>query len=123
MKEPLVTGTEVVGFSGEDARTRRDAEAARLKAEGAKHVIRFTDQKEGAMVYCVSWARTQADVVTEAVAEAETVLAECTCTQSNGPSADQHDMECPQYQTKVPLTETSNGENMVNEGGNTAEEK
>lgn len=103
MKSPLVTGTETVGFSGEGARQRQLSEFRRLRAEGVKHVVRFTDQKEGAIVYCVSWPRTAADIMAETVAEAEQVLAEKS--------------------TLVPLTEDLASDSMVNEGGNPAEEK
>ena len=45
---------EQTGFSGPDARERRDAEWARLRAAGVKHVSRCTTQRDKQMVYILN---------------------------------------------------------------------
>ena len=61
--------TEQIGFSGPEAKERRNEEWSRLKRLGYKGVTRFTTQNGGHMTYVIAYPRQPAqDILTEAEA-------------------------------------------------------
>ena len=65
--------TEQIGFTGPEAKARRDSEWSRLKRLGYKGVTRFTTQDGGRMVYVVAYPRQPAQDI---LRDAEEVLEE-----------------------------------------------
>jgi hypothetical protein len=99
MKPPIVTGTESIGFTGEEARDRAKAEMKALRAEGIKHVSLYTSQIDKKMTYIVTWPK-QPPTQAELIAQAEADLA---VLEKNKPI--------------VPLPESEESAKMVDEGG------
>ena len=56
MKTPLVVGTESLAFSDREAALHM---VEQLRAKGAKHVSRRTDQVDGRTLYIVSWPTSE----------------------------------------------------------------
>jgi hypothetical protein len=55
----MKTGMEKIAFSGENARERARAEFDRLRRDGYKGVVRYTDQIDKKMVYVVAYPASE----------------------------------------------------------------